>query len=305
MIKIKENKLFTDKKYYNSKKPGFVSIWDFSKANLSHENRVTAVSTVASVCYGNNSLKPNFKLFDKLARESIGLPSSSFGFVPILLNGEKINLIIDKYTEYNIRKIPRILKFSYRLEEGNELLITNLRALWIDIREIQRRDKNFFDIENEIWYNNEEEAKIIKRNVFVFNKKITIRDARQFNRHRVSLQELSRRYTTGSKVPIEYRIILQKDENLNKKMIGHMESSISLYNELLENGVKAQEARDVLPVSIYTQIWSLWFPDQFDNFIKLRTASSSQTEIRELAENMKELAKLVGWSERDNNDKET
>jgi thymidylate synthase (FAD) len=305
MIKIKENKLFTDKKYYNSKEPGFVSIWDFSKANLSHKNRVTAVSTVASVCYGNNSLEPNFKLFDKLARESIGLPSSSFEFVPVLLNEKKIDLIINKYTEYNIRKIPRILKFSYRLEEGDDSLITNLRALWIDIKEIQKRDKNFFNIENKIWYNNDEEAKIIKRNVFVFNKKITIRDARQFNRHRVSLQELSRRYTTGSKVPIEYRLILQYDENLNKKIIEHMENSISLYNELLQNNIKAQEARDILPVSIYTQIWSLWFPDQFDNFIKLRTASSSQTEIRELAENMKELAKIVGWNERKKDDKET
>jgi len=288
--KIKEIKLFDSNEYYNSGEPGYVSIWNFSKTNMNHEARVQGVSAVASVCYGNDSLDPKFKLFDKLARESIGLPSSSFEFIPVLLSGEKVNMIIDYYFNNKIPKLPRILKFGYRVNKENEnYILTNLRALWYDIREIQEKDKSIPNIDNDLWYNtSDEEIKIIKENFIVFNKKITIRDARQFNRHRVSLQELSRRYTTSNKVPIQFRI-KKFDSKLDAKMIGETEACISLYEELLQNKVPAQYARDVLPVSIYTKIWSAWTPDYLENFFNLRTSSSSQAEIRELANAMKTL----------------
>jgi len=301
--KLKEVNLFNSSDYYNSGEPGFVSIWDFSKANFNHEARVQAVSAVASVCYGNDSLDPKFKLFDKLARESIGLPSSSFEFIPVLLNGKKVSKIIDYYSNNYIPKLPKILKFGYRIDEENDnYILTNLRALWIDIKEIQKKDKTIPDIDNEIWYNNDdEEIKIISNNFIVFNKKITIRDARQFNRHRISLQELSRRYTTGNKVPIEYRIKLFRDD-LDKKVIKQTDACIMLYNELLENKVPAQYARDILPVSIYTKIWSAWTPEYLDNFFKLRTASSSQSEVRELAIEMQKLYDMIKI--KDNKNKE-
>jgi thymidylate synthase (FAD) len=110
---IERKELFNTKNYINTGEPGFLEFWDFSEANTSHEARVAAVSKVASVCYGNEGLKPNFKLFDKLARESIGLPSSSFEFVPVLLNTEiQYHIISEIWHENNITDIPNIIRYG-------------------------------------------------------------------------------------------------------------------------------------------------------------------------------------------------
>jgi len=293
MIELIESKtLFAEDEYINLGDPGFIENWDFSEANTSHEARVQAVSAVASVCYGNNSLDPKFKLYDKLTRESIGLPSSSFEFIPVLLDMDKYTLISNTWDKFNINDIPNIIRYGQYIN-NDAFLITNLRALMYDLEKIkQYGNSKMWDPDNEIWFNmTKYEQKIIKNNFFTFRIKATIRDFRQHVRHRrAAYQELSRRYTTGQKVPIEFRIKAAVEEKV-PRTIAHLEKSKELYEKILKEGFKSEDARDVIPVSMYSTIWTSYYPDGLDNYLKLRTKTAAQKEIRLIAESMKEILK--------------
>ena len=64
---------------------GYVESYDFSRANMSQESRIAAITTIASVCYQNPKALGSISLYDRLATENKGLPSSSYEFVPVLL----------------------------------------------------------------------------------------------------------------------------------------------------------------------------------------------------------------------------
>ena len=71
----------------------YVKHFDFSRANLNQENRIAAISQIASVCYQNPKALGSISLYDRLACESQGLPSSSFEMCPILLTEEEVKRI--------------------------------------------------------------------------------------------------------------------------------------------------------------------------------------------------------------------
>ena len=68
----------------------FVEQYDFSTANMSEENRIHAISAVASICYQNPKAVGSESLYNRLLAESKGLPSSSAEFVPVLLTEEEV-----------------------------------------------------------------------------------------------------------------------------------------------------------------------------------------------------------------------
>ena len=68
----------------------FVEQYDFSTANLSEENRIKAITQVASICYQNPKAVGSESLYNRLLAESQGLPSSSAEFVPVLLTEEEV-----------------------------------------------------------------------------------------------------------------------------------------------------------------------------------------------------------------------
>ena len=68
----------------------FVEQYDFSKANMSEESRIKAITTVASICYQNPKAVGSESLYNRLMAESQGLPSSSAEFVPVLLTEEEV-----------------------------------------------------------------------------------------------------------------------------------------------------------------------------------------------------------------------
>ena len=68
----------------------FIEQYDFSKANMSEENRIKAITTVASICYQNPKAVNSESLYNRLLAESKGLPSSSAEFVPVLLTEEEV-----------------------------------------------------------------------------------------------------------------------------------------------------------------------------------------------------------------------
>ena len=52
----------------------FIEQYDFSRANMSEENRIKAITTVASICYQNTKAIGSESLYNRLLVESKGLP---------------------------------------------------------------------------------------------------------------------------------------------------------------------------------------------------------------------------------------
>ncbi|MCP4988170.1 MAG: FAD-dependent thymidylate synthase, partial [Colwellia sp.] len=140
-----------------------------------------------------------------LESESLGLPSSSFEFVPVLIKEDDYDDIYfeAKKSNYNEEFILNIQKYgSWINNKGDKYLLTNLRACLND------NNKYYFDsVDFKTYFNTEPyEIKIIKENHKTFFQKVPIFVARQLVRHRVSFQELSRRYTDNETSPIEFYV---------------------------------------------------------------------------------------------------
>lgn len=255
---------------------GFVENWDFSRANLNEENRILAITQVASICYQNPKALGSESLYNRLMAESMGLPSSSFEFVPVLLDYEN-----PKHQEILKLEYSNCKKFGEIL--GDRYLLTNYRALVYDFE----NDKDKFSFDIRTIFNTQEECKIIKEYFKVFLFKVDFPTRSQMVRHRISWQELSRRYVSAKRVPFEFYISDKLKENQKVKDL--IKQSEDLYFELLENGVKPQEARRVIPQMGYTQIWGAFMPKQLDNYFKLRLDEHAQWEIRQTAIAMQEL----------------
>lgn len=274
----------------------YVEQWDFSKANLNEESRINAITQVASICYQNPKALNSESLYNRLMAESIGLPSSSFEFVPVLLTIPQIVEITK--TELNTHIVngtkashaKNVIKFGEFIHfNSNSYLLTNLRALIADV-----------GAEESLKYLNtsEEEIQIIRDNFKVFNYKVDLPTRSQMVRHRCSWQELSRRYVSGERVPFEFYVSDKlkeiQSEVLDTSWTIDTDSLISQclkhYQSALKQGVKPQEARRIIPQAAYTQIWGAYLPTQYSNFMKLRDDEKhAQWEIAQVAKAMKEL----------------
>ena len=298
----------------------YVEQWDFSKANLNEENRILAITQVASICYQNPKALGSESLYNRLAAESMGLPSSSFEFVPVLLEDFKnhnFEVWLENLDSSNIKKFGEVIN-----HDNKKYFLTNYRALYNDYEELSKKiiskynngwnsPVNETNMNNELinlketflnFYNTEEECKIIKEYFKVFLFKVDFPTRSQMVRHRLSWQELSRRYVSGSRVPFEYYLseklkdfsaeIGEEDYDANP-----MKTSIrdlidynnEMYDKLLEAGIKPQEARRIIPQAAYTQIWGAFQPKQLENYFNLRLDKHSQWEIQQTAIAMKEL----------------
>lgn len=279
-----------NKKELNGDGIGYVEQYNFSKANMSEENRIDCVTSVASICVGNKEAKNKLNLYNRLATESKGIPSSSYEFVPVLI---PFTIILNKdnpYGDYPLTLESHCLKFGEIIEEDDQkYLLTNLRALLNDVGDQANQ-----------FYNTEEECNIIAKHFKVFKCKIDLSTRSQLVRHRTAnFQELSRRYVSGKKQPFEFYISpeLQDIYPFNREDLKPLEieeiyeQQIKYYDQAIEQGVKPQEARRILPQAAYTEIWTAYQPGALDNFLQLRTKANSQDEIRELANAMIELIK--------------
>ena len=188
------------------------------------------------------------------------------------------------------KDINNIMKYSEVITHNDkDYLLTNYRAI-------------VYDVENKLltedalkFFNTKEECEIIKQHFKVFLYKVDLPTRSQMVRHRVSWQELSRRYVSGERVPFEF-YISEKMKNLyiwnNERHFDiedFIEVSLCLYKTALENGVKPQEARRIIPQAAYTQIWGAFMPKQLDNFFKLRLHKTAQWEIQKTAQAMYDL----------------
>lgn len=84
------------------------------------------------------------------------------------------------------------------------------------------------------------------------------------------------------------------DHPLANKLSGAYQSAMARYEELLEEGMKKEDARLVLPLGITTQLYVSGNFQAWKDFIKLRTDSAAQWEIRKVArEIQKDLSMLA------------
>ena len=280
----------------------FIKEYDFSKANSSHQTRLEAVTSVASICYASPDKIGSQGLYDRLANEDIGIPSSAFAFIPVLMDEDIMNNFI--FDEVEGEVIPDCLTFGEIISYNNKkYLLTNLRALlqdlgWTtDYKKAQELSEKYFNT-------SEEDIEIIKKFYKVYKVKMDIATSKQWNRHNFHLQELSRRYVSGKKVPFDFYI----DEKLQKATSWGSNCDIldtqdvidicmNHYYSALEQGVKPQDARRIIPQGAYTEIWTGMMPRVLDNMLKLRTKPKTQWEFRQIA---LQIAEWEGWSEQTN-----
>lgn len=281
----------------------FIQEYDFSKANSSHQARLNAVTAVASICYQAPDKIGSEGLYDRLANEDIGIPSSSFAFIPVLIR-ESTNAemffkeIIDTIPQPDSSVFGEVFDYN-----GERILLTNLRALlqdlgWTtDYKKAQELSEKYFNT-------SEEDIEIIKKFYKVYKVKMDIATSKQWNRHNFHLQELSRRYVSGKKVPFDFYIDekMQKIKSVNDitEYTGNyttqevIDICMNHYYSALEQGVKPQDARRIIPQGAYTEIWTGMMPRVLDNMLKLRTKPKTQWEFRQLA---LQIAEWEGWSE--------
>ena len=268
-----------------------IEYYDFSQANSSLEARIHAVTSVASVCYQSPKGPNSESLFRRLYTESGSLPSSSFEFVPVLLDMRD-----SKYRPWadKLSLVSPVFKYGEIVHGG--YLLTNLRALIACVGT---------DADNPVFFNTPTECGIISQYFHVFKTEIDLATARQFMRHRASWQELSRRYVSGKKLPFEFYTSSKLSNVVSTFTFttpdGHhisvdlttdqlQQACLNHYDSALASSVKPEEARRCIPQSMMTTVWSAWQPSQLSNLFKLRCDSHAQSEIQSLANAMKELS---------------
>ncbi len=176
-------------------------------------------------------------------------------------------------------------------KDGKKYLLTNLRALIADVGS-----------EESLKYLNtsDEEIQIIRDNFKVFLFNVDLPTRAQMVRHRVSWQELSRRYVSGKKQPFEFYISRKMvdvestfwetdDTRIGTTTEDLIGACIAHYDAAIASGIKPEEARRILPQAMMTTIWGAFQPSQLDNWFQLRLDAHAQREIRHVAEAMKEL----------------
>ena len=280
----------------------FIKEYNFSRANSSHEARLNAVTFIASVCYQAPDKIGSEGLYDRLANEDIGIPSSAFAFTPVLMDENIMNNFI--FDEVKGEVIPDCLTFGEIISYNNKkYLLTNLRALlqdlgWTtDYKKAEKLSEKYFNT-------SEEDIEIIKKFYKVYKVKMDIATSKQWNRHNFHLQELSRRYVSGKKVPFDFYID-EKMQKVESRYCTHdypdilgtqdvIDICMNHYYSALEQGVKPQDARRIIPQGAYTEIWTGMMPRVYENMLKLRTKPKTQWEFRQLA---LQIAEWDGWNE--------
>lgn len=290
----------------------FIKQYDFSRANSSHQARLEAVTGVASICYASPDKIGSQGLYDRLANEDIGIPSSAFSFIPVLIR-ETTNAEIFRKDIINKNPQPDSVIFGEGFKyNGEYILLTNLRALlqdlgWTtDYKKAEKLSEKYFNT-------SEKDIEIIKKFYKVYKVKIDIATSKQWNRHNFHLQELSRRYVSGKKVPFDFYIDekIQKVEstqvltgrgldegytNIECELctLDVIDICMNHYYAAIGQGVKPQDARRIIPQGAYTEIWTGMIPRVYENMLKLRTKPKTQWEFRQLA---LQIAEWDGWNE--------
>jgi len=145
-----------------------------------------------------------------------------------------------------------------------------------------------------------------EHSVITFKIRVPLFIRAQVMRHRTfSYNEVSRRYTSESiELYIPRQLRQQSDKNLQcseglmesdksadciEGMRKHFRESWDLYHELIDAGVAREQARIVLPQSMYTTFWMTGNLMNWIKFLRLRISPHAQEEVRDLAIGIQEI----------------
>lgn len=144
---------------------------------------------------------------------------------------------------------------------------------------------------------------------FTFSVHCPIFVRSQWHRHRAgwSYNEISRRYTEVDiefYIPDNFRVQSQnnKQASIEDSVIKNNKEAFNVYSKivdecydayekLLELGVCKEQARGILPQTLFTTFWATVDLRNLLHFIELRDDEHAQKEIREYAKAMKELVR--------------
>ena len=225
---------------------GYIHHYDFSRANLDETGRIEAITKVASICYDNPNAVGRESLYNRLKAEAMGLPSSSFEFVPVLLNRDDFDLIYSSVFDYVNGDMftLRVEKYGEWIkEDGREYLLTNYRALLYDWESLNNAE--YYDFTQ--FFNTHEECDIIRKHVKTFLYKFDAVTAQQHNRHRIALQGLSRRYVSGKKTEFEFYHSKNMNDDTNVKFIN---GNLETIDDTIIN-FDSISIQDILPFTAY------------------------------------------------------
>ena len=139
--------------------------------------------------------------------------------------------------------------------------------------------------------------------------------AAQILRHRsFSFQEFSQRYSQAQvleKLQLRQQAAKNRQSStdeyqnstLQAKVREHIAKGISLYNNLIEDGVAKESARMILPLTIETTMYMKGSIRSWAHYIDLRTEENTQKEHRDIASAIKNIfikqfpntSEALGW----------
>jgi thymidylate synthase (FAD) len=83
--------------------------------------------------------------------------------------------------------------------------------------------------------------------------------------------------------------LVKNQKNAKKVWEMGQNVAISCYRQLLDMGMAKEQARSILPLTVYTKVWWTASFQSIMNFIELRDEATSQVEIQEYARGLKEI----------------
>ncbi|MCA9788445.1 MAG: FAD-dependent thymidylate synthase [Cyanobacteria bacterium HKST-UBA05] len=88
-------------------------------------------------------------------------------------------------------------------------------------------------------------------------------------------------------------IVPDADGALKQRYVDHCKAAFELYETLVGQGVAKEQARAVLPLSIYTEFYWTASLQAITNFIQLRKHPGAQYEIRQFADAIETLTRQI------------
>jgi len=210
----------------------------------------------------------------------------------------------------------RIGCVDYVQHMGSDLTIVNSARVSFGVESESLTEK---DIKLIHYLAKHKHTSTFEHNVVTFRFTVPLFVRSQHHRHRTwSYNEISRRYTSANMrfyEPIMFRtqhkvnrqaseeILINPDLSSSGRgewppsqllasdaLMGHNKRSLDLYNLLLQNGICREQARAVLPQSLYTEYYGTVNLNNLLKFVALRSHEGAQWEIQQVAHACLEIA---------------
>ncbi len=196
---------------------------------------------------------------------------------------------------------------------GNDITVVNSARVSFGVQKetLDSKDKKLIN-----YLIDHQHTSTLEHNIATFRIKVPLFVRSQHHRHRTwSYNEISRRYTDVNMefyIPNSYRTqhksnrqasnidnqinpqmdsypVLLESRLCNEAVDYHVQNSVKLYYDMINKGIAREQARMILPQSLYTEYYATANLNNILKFIKLRTHEGSQLEIQALANKMLEI----------------